>query len=62
MDNITTIQAVQIVKEYCNNHEECENCVFFNKELPLASCELMRHEYGDSIPPCEWRIGEEKND
>lgn len=62
VDDILTLQAAQIIKEYCNKHAACENCIFFNKKLPLASCVLMMRDCGDSIPPCEWRIGEEVND
>lgn len=38
------IKYAEIVKEYCNTHKNCKECVFY-----IGTCQLNQH-------PCNWDL------
>ena len=46
------IHALEVIKETCNEHDECEGCPFFNRSLPFT-CEILNDK------PAFWKINED---
>lgn len=54
-DDITAIQAAQIIKHYCEAHGSCDNCVFYDKIN--GYCTFTKHNrYGFHITQEDWEV------